>query len=413
MLQLSDKQKEVWRNTILDSHRWNVSYGATRSGKTYLDYYKIPKRIRRASNAGLIALLGNTRSTLERNILEPMRNMYGSALVGDINSRNEVMLFGRKAYALGADRISQVSKIQGAGFSYVYGDEVTTWSPDVFDMLKSRLDKADSCFDGTCNPTAPTNWFKQFLDKDNLDIYAMGFNIDDNPFLTKKFVEELKKEYWGTVLYDRYILGEWVASEGAVYPLFATNPDKFIVDKLPDKKDVAFVTIGIDFGGNKSAHAFEATAFNKSLTGITTIAEGHIEGIITPEQLNNAFIDFVKKVASLKYPIVDIRADSAEQVLIAGFNMALPRNKLPYTVSNARKGAINERIRLYNVLMNRGDYYIYKDCKKLIEAFRTAIYDEKKLDDTRLDDGTTMIDPLDAQEYSTESYHSALLYGKI
>ncbi len=409
-LQLSKKQKEVWRNTILSSHRWNISYGATRSGKTYLDYFKIPARIRKASTSGLIALLGNTQSTLERNILEPMRAMYGADLVGNINSRNQVNLFGRKAYALGADKVSQVSKIQGAGFSYVYGDEITTWSPAVFDMLKSRLDKPDSAFDGTCNPTAPSNWFKQFLDKQNLDIYAMGFNIDDNPFLPPKFVAELKKEYWGTVLYDRYILGRWVAAEGAVYPTFANNPDRFVVNSLPD--DISFITIGIDFGGNKSAHAMEATAFNSSLSAITTVAEKHIEGIITPQELTKHFIDFVKEVAGFKKQIVEIRADSAEQVLIAGFNAALMREQLPYIVSNAKKGAITDRIRLYNVLMNRGDYHILNTCPKLVEAFRTAIYDDVRLDDVRLDDGTTMIDPLDAQEYSTEYYHSALLYGR-
>ncbi len=408
-LQLSNKQKEVWRNTILSDHRWNISYGATRSGKTYLDYFKIPARIREASKSGLIALLGNTQSTLERNILEPMRAMYGSDLVGNINSRNQVNLFGRKAYALGADKVSQVSKIQGAGFSYVYGDEITTWSPAVFDMLKSRLDKPDSTFDGTCNPTAPSNWFKQFLDKENLDIYAMGFNIDDNPFLPAKFVAELKKEYWGTVLYDRYILGRWVAAEGAVYPTFANDPDKFILDQLPE--DIAFITIGIDFGGNKSAHAMEATAFNRQISSITTIAEKHIEGVITPQELTAHFIDFLKTVMAFKKPIVEIRADSAEQVLIAGLNAELIKLKLPHVVSNAKKGEITDRIRLYNVLMNRGDYHIMRGCSKLIEAFRTALYDDNSLIDKRLDDGTTMIDPLDAQEYSTEYYHQALLYG--
>ena len=39
----SVKQKEFLNNA---NRRWNVKYGATRSGKTYLDYYVIPKRIR-------------------------------------------------------------------------------------------------------------------------------------------------------------------------------------------------------------------------------------------------------------------------------------------------------------------------------------------------------------------------------
>lgn len=39
----SEKQQEFLNNA---DRRWNIKTGATRSGKTYLDYYVIPKRIR-------------------------------------------------------------------------------------------------------------------------------------------------------------------------------------------------------------------------------------------------------------------------------------------------------------------------------------------------------------------------------
>lgn len=408
-LLLSEKQKIVWQNTIQDFHRWNISYGATRSGKTYLDYYKIPARIRRADESGLIALLGNTQATLERNLLEPMRGLWGPGLVGNINSKNEIILFGRKAYAIGADKISQVARIQGAGFSYVYGDEITTWSKEVFDMLKSRLDKATSCFDGTCNPDAPTHWFKEFLDQPDLDIYSMGFTIDDNPFLDPRFVAELKKEYAGTVLYGRFIDGKWVAAEGVIYKHFADNPDRYIIDELPD--GLAYGVIGVDFGGNKSGHAFNFTAFNASMTEIVTVRDFYRRGIITPETLYDDFITFVLLCQSLKIRIIDIRADSAEPVLIAGMQQALTKAGLPYGISNAIKGKIIDRIRLYTILLGTDRWKIHKSCEKTIEAFRTAVFDSKSLEDKRLDNGTTLIDPIDAQEYTTEPYQEALIYG--
>ena len=118
-IDFSQKQKEVWRNTVNARHRWNISLGATRSGKTYLDYYKIPYRIRSAPADGLILLLGNTKGTLERNVLEPMRKIWTGGLVGSIGSDNRVMLFGRECYALGADKVNQVSKLQGAGLALV------------------------------------------------------------------------------------------------------------------------------------------------------------------------------------------------------------------------------------------------------------------------------------------------------
>ena len=86
-MKLSGKQKEFWNNC---NARWNIKSGATRSGKTYLDYYLIPKRIRATKGQGLIVILGNTKGTIERNLLEPMRNIYGTGLVGNVSSDNTV-----------------------------------------------------------------------------------------------------------------------------------------------------------------------------------------------------------------------------------------------------------------------------------------------------------------------------------
>jgi PBSX family phage terminase large subunit len=216
---LSQKQTEFVR---YGNRRWNFKGGATRSGKTYLDFkWIIPIRIReRIGKDGLAVILGVTKSTIERNVLEPMRNLYGDELVGTISSDNTAWIFGEKCYCLGAEKVSQVSKIRGASIKYCYGDEVADWSEEVFALLKSRLDKEYSCFDGTYNPQYPNHWLKKFLESD-ADIFSQTYTIDDNPFLPPAFVENLKKEYAGTVFYDRYILGRWTLAEGLVYPMFS------------------------------------------------------------------------------------------------------------------------------------------------------------------------------------------------
>lgn len=223
---LSPKQIEFVRCA---NHRWNFKGGATRSGKTYLDFkWIIPMRIReRVGMDGLSVILGVTKSTIERNVLEPMRNIYGDELVGVISSDNTARIFGEKCYCLGAEKISQVSKLRGASFKYCYGDEVADWSEDVFTLLKSRLDKDYSCFDGTFNPQHPDHWLKQFLDSD-ADIFSQTYTIDDNPFLPEAFKENLKREYAGTVFYDRYILGLWTRAEGLVYPMFNSEKNIFL-----------------------------------------------------------------------------------------------------------------------------------------------------------------------------------------
>lgn len=247
-MKLSSKQKEYINNA---THRWNVKQGATRSGKTYLDIqYTIPMRIRATLGQGLIVLLGNTKGTLERNVLEPMRALFGDILVGYIGSDNKVSLFGKECYALGADKVNQVKKLQGAAFEYCYGDEITTWNEDVFQMLKSRISCENSIFDGTCNPDNPEHWFKKFLDS-NADIYQQKYTIDDNPFLPKIFVDNLKTEYAGTVYYDRFILGLWQKAEGLVYSVF--DKMKHVIEDVIVNKGMFYISV--DYG---TANPFSA-----------------------------------------------------------------------------------------------------------------------------------------------------------
>ncbi len=239
-MSFSQKQLEYFQ---LANHRWNIKSGATRSGKTFMDYYVIPKRIRFMKGLdGLIVLLGNTRGSLQRNIIEPMQRIWGNFLVSDIKTNNTAQLFGETVYCLGADTVSQVDKIRGASIKYCYGDEVATWSPEVFTMLKSRLDKDYSLFDGTCNPDSPNHWFKKFIDGP-ADIFYQQYTIDDNPYLPTSVKENIKLEYSNSVFYDRYVLGRWTASEGLVYPSF--NPDIHLFDTKPSFGDYY---ISIDYG---------------------------------------------------------------------------------------------------------------------------------------------------------------------
>ena len=213
---LTQKQQEF---LLACGHRWNVKIGATGSGKSFVDYaVVIPKRILACRGEGLIVLMGNTLGTLERNILQPMRDIWGSCVGAIRRSDNTVQLFGRRCYALGADNAKHVSRIQGATMEYVYGDEITTWERGVFEMLKSRLRTGHSMFDGTCNPASPSHWFKTFLDSD-ADIYQQHYVIDDG-CLPADVVEQLKREYFGTVYYRRYILGEWALADGLIYPMY-------------------------------------------------------------------------------------------------------------------------------------------------------------------------------------------------
>ena len=112
-MQLSKMQNEYIVNA---THRWNIKSGAVRSGKSFVDTaFVIPFRIReRAGKPGLNVILGVSKESIERNVLQPMREIYTDKLVGNINNRNIARVCGEDVYCLGAEKVSQVAKIQGA-----------------------------------------------------------------------------------------------------------------------------------------------------------------------------------------------------------------------------------------------------------------------------------------------------------
>ena len=357
---LSQKQLEFARYA---NHRWNFKGGATRSGKTYLDFkWIIPLRIReRAGKDGLAVILGVTKSTIERNVLEPMRNLYGDKLVGTISSDNTAWIFGEKCYCLGAEKVSQVSKIRGASIKYCYGDEVADWSEEVFALLKSRLDKEYSCFDGTYNPQYPNHWLKKFLDS-NADIFSQVYTIDDNPFLPPSFVENLKKEYAGTVFYDRYILGKWTLAEGLVYSMFG---DPCIVQDIPDTGDYY---ISIDYGTH---NPFSAGLWCVTKTEAVRIGEYYYCGREerkekTPEE----YYSEVKRLAGgrdIKCLIVDPSADAF---------IATVKKHHEFRV----RGAVNDvlpGIQTTAEMIASGKVKIHESCEDAIREFGLYRWDEK------------------------------------
>ena len=401
----SPMQRDFWRNC---NHRWNIKTGATRSGKTYQDYFLISKRLLAvADKEGLNVILGNTRETIRRNILLPMQNLYGVEYVSNLRADNSCEMFGQKVFCLGADNANRVDKVRGASIKYCYGDEITTWNPDVFDMLKSRLDKSYSIFDGTCNPANPQHWFKQFLDSD-ADIYQQAYTIDDNPFLDPAFVANLKKEYSGTVLYDRYILGLWVAAEGVIYRQFCDNPERFIIDDLEPGDAIRQAVIGVDFGGGTSAHAFCCMGY--TVKGKLVVLDEYREKqALDPNRLSIQFVDFVRRCRA-RWLVTDVWCDSAEQTLINGLRAAAASAGIGVNIGNAMKRPINDRIRATCILMGAGRFFVARNCRETIDALKSALWDSgKPTEDVRLDNGTTNVDNLDALEYAFERDIPALI----
>lgn len=429
-MQLSSKQNEYIINA---THRWNIKSGAVRSGKSYVDTaYIVPQRIReRAGKPGLNVIMGVSKESIERNVLQPMREIYTSDLIGNINNRNVARVCGEDVYCLGAEKVSQVAKIQGASIKYCYGDEIAKWNKEVFQMLKSRLDKPYSCFDGACNPEHPTHWLKEFIDNVELDIYLQRYTIFDNPFLDPEFIEKLCKEYEGTIYYDRLILGLWKRADGSIYKRFADNPESFrceIVDEFTTdpgykqfrKEDITSIEIGLDFGGNQSGHSFVARGYTDNYADVIALKSRRVMAKdenedIDSNRLNELFCEFIWEVIEeyavcvkrgdyVEYCNVEsVYWDNAETVLGNSIRNAVEKEFPWISVRPAKKRPINDRIRCTVKLMGARRFFITKDCESLKTALTDAVWNKEVVGkDERLDDGSTDIDSLDAFEYTIE-----------
>ena len=415
---ITEKQKEFIRNA---THRYNLKIGARRCGKTYLDIlFTIPNRLlERKDLDGLNVIFGVSKGTIERNVLQPLREIYGKDLVGFINSQNIANLFGQEVYCLGTEKISQVSKIQGTSIKYAYGDEMAKWNREVFIMIQGSLDKSYSCLDGALNPENKNHWLKKdFLDvikEKRLDVYTQYYTIFDNPFLPKDFVENLCKEYKGTVYYNRLILGQWCDAEGLIFQQIANDDKRFITTTIQYN---SIISIGIDWGGNKSKHSITATKISRDFRSVQVLKASTMKATGTnTKQVFRWIINFIKEIQDKYGTVSFIFADSAEQVLNNSLNGELRANKINLIVQDSLKIEIKNRIELWNRLLNLDKMsFIENQCQTLIEALQTALYDEKAKDDRWIEDGETSdIDSLDSFNYSFEYWFEEISYylGKV
>lgn len=277
------------------------------------------------------------------------------------------------------------------------------------------------------NPGNPNDTiYKDYLDLWQTKGLVGGYNyqhftIFDNAAITEQRKQEIISQYDLTsIWYQRDILGKRVVAEGLIYCEFKDYhiikmQDWNAIDEKGNytndiRKSLKFITVGVDFGGNISAHSFNATGFTNQFRKFGTIKQKRVAKRIDDKALTEEFIKFVKELKE-EYPnvnIIDIRCDSAEQTLIAGFERALRENNIAIQINNAIKGEILNRIRFYCKMFSTNKYFILECCNDLIMAFKTAVW-EKDKNDVRLDDGKQDVDSLDAQEYSTEPYQDVLV----
>lgn len=419
----SRKQRKVlnwWcRSSPVRDYNGIIADGAIRSGKSVAMSLSFVIWAMSEFEACNFAMCGKTIGSFRRNVLFWLKLMLRSRGYSVSEQRTENLVIARRGsvenyfYVFGGKDERSQDLIQGITLAGVFFDEVALMPESFVNQATGRCSVDGSKFWFNCNPGSPAHWFKTgWIDKraDKRLLY-LHFTMDDNLSLSEAVKERYRGMYTG-VFFKRYILGEWKSADGVIYRQFADDPERFILDEVP--ADIIIGTMGLDFGGNGSAHAGCLVGITRGYRSIVILGEYYRKEVIDPGTLTDDVCGFVQR-SQAQVRATSIWCDSAETTLIKGIRTEVFARHIPVEVRNARKGEIIDRIRLCDMLMSQGRFFIMRRCRHTIAALSEAVWDGKSpTKDKRLDDGSTNIDSLDALEYALEPHANRLIeFGGI
>ncbi len=368
---------KLWQENKLK--RLNILQGAVRSGKTWISIVLWIFFVASAPKGSKFLMSARTLTTLQRNVLEPMSEIVGKQFSYSL-SKKEANLFGQKIYLEGAGDSGAESKIRGMTIYGAYCDELTLMPESFFAMLLSRMSMKGAKLIATTNPDSPNHWlYRKYLSRTDLDLLNMNFSIDDNKFLPKKYVEELKKEYTG-VFYKRYIEGKWAVAEGIVYPMFSFERHVQNLDKFKGE-----FYISVDYG-----------TLNPCSMGLWVVANGKAhrlgeyyhdgrtsQTLMTDEE----YYHELERLASdypIQYVVVDPSAASFIEVI---------RRHGRFSVRKANNNVLHG-IRLVSSLLSEDRLTFDPSCKAIISEFGAYAWDESAPCDKVIKDSDHAMDDM-------------------
>lgn len=253
-------------------HRMAIYEGSVRSSKTITSLLDWLKFVRTAPTGPLL-MVGKTERTLERNVIGPLVEMLGSRRCRLTRGTGELHLLGRTILIAGAADERSQEKIRGLTLVGAYVDEASLVPESFWSMLLTRLSVAGARLIATTNPDSPQHWLKRdYLDRagvhltkpgavehkatGGIDLARLSFHLDDNPTLDPAYRAHLDITYVG-LWRRRFIDGDWVAAEGAIYDMLDLNPGgAHRVDWTAVRRRLTGRHwVGLDYGQSNPFHA--------------------------------------------------------------------------------------------------------------------------------------------------------------
>ncbi len=368
-------------DSILDSTaRFNIWGGPVRSGKTVHSMIRWLTFCMTAPK-GDLWMIGKTLGSLERNIRAPLADFTGGEFSYSL-SQGKAWAGDRELYIIGASNKDAEGRIRGSTAAGFYGDELTLWPVNVFKQCGMRMSVKGAKGFFTTNPDGPFHWAKtDYIDKrrtkqnpNGLDLNYFTWPIEANTTLDPDYVRALHAEYTG-LWFKRFILGMWVAAEGAIYDFW--DDEIHVIQSAPTAD---YYYASIDYGtSNATAAGLFGVSTRPPLYGprgerltprVWLERSYYHSGRDTGKQKTDGeyaddLVEFYRGI-TLRYIYVDPSAAS----LIAELR------KRGFNVRPANNDVLNG-IRRQAQMLNAGEYRVCAGNTEVIREYSAYLWDEK------------------------------------
>lgn len=312
------------------NHDWFICglHGAKRAGKTVVNndtFVTELSRVRKiADRLGVdepIYILAGTSSTsIQNNVLQELYNKYGFEPKYD--KHGSFVFCGVKVVQVYTGSISGLKRARGFTAFGAYVNEASLANEVVFKEIISRCSGEGARVVWDSNPDNPNHWLnRDYIGKNDGKIIDFSFKLDDNTFLSKRYIDSIKAATPKGKFYDRDILGLWTVAEGAIYADYDSKIH--VVDELPDMKRYF---AGIDWG---YTHYGSIVVVGEGVDGNYYL----VDGVAAQFKEIDWWVEQARKLTGI-YGNIPFYADSARPEHVARFENE------GFDIMNANKSVI-------------------------------------------------------------------------
>lgn len=190
-------------------------------------------------------------------------------------------------------------------------------------------------------------------------------------------------------------------SQNKIYSTFVEKTEAIIIPyEAVRVMQIAQVNIGVSIGSSIKGTSLVATAIIAGHKRAVVLAAEKYDGEVETDALGKKFVEFATMIQQ-KYNKLDYAyCDAKEVFLLKTIKSAVEAHRVPITVRTAANDSVNNRIRLTTRLLAQDRLFLTEDCDALSRAFSTAVWSEKRSEDSR--STATDIGTLNAFEYTIE-----------